>query len=149
MNDLMEMVVEALTNNEVEVKKVEDNLMIANYQGIPVLIVLTTQENPMRIRFSVNVEQLKNIPEDKWDEMFYRLLDLNTVIDPVSAAIDSTDPENILIQARTSLRDVDLQYSEIVAEFRGLMGMLPAISDIVRDAKVEKVVEEIKERVTA
>ena len=70
--------------------------------------------------------------EVKIEELMYKLLDINTEIDPVATALDSTDPENIIIQIRTTLRITDLQDSEIIAE---VMGLIEALSDVFNIVK--------------
>jgi hypothetical protein len=114
----------------IKVVAVEDSIIVVEYEGIPVSLVLT-DEDPARLRLSIDVGRLDAIDEDTADEIMYQLLDMNTEIDPVAAAIDSTDPDNIMIQARTTLRVVDLQPDEVVEEFNGIIGALASIHEVV------------------
>ena len=120
----------------VEVKGVEGNIMAVEFEGIPVLVALTDEEIP-RIRFSADVQRLDAIDEGVLDTVMYSLLDLNTEIDPISTAIDSSDPENLIIQARTSLRVIDLQDEEIIGEVKGLIFSLPLIKHAIEENVLE------------
>jgi hypothetical protein len=126
-------VVEAInTLDEVEIKVVGQDIVIFTYGGVAIATTLTDETIP-RLRFSVDIKKLDIEQDEVLGELMYKLLDINTEIDPVAAAIDSTDPENIMIQVRTTLRVVDLQASEIVAEVNGLINALGEVFEIVRD----------------
>lgn len=122
--------------DEVEIKGQDGDFVIVEFEGVPVSIALTDEAIP-RIRFSVDVQRLDVVDEDILDAVMFSLLDLNTEIDPVSTAIDSSDPENIIIQARTSLRVIDLQDEEVVGELRGLVFSLPMIKQAIEDSVLE------------
>lgn len=114
-----------------------DNALSFRFDGIPIAAFLTN-EDPQRLRFSVDLCALNCLPcvsslddEASMGEAMFNLLDINTEIDPVAAAIDSTDAENPMVQARTTLRVVDLQSEEIVAEIKGLVGAVAQIHDVI------------------
>lgn len=117
----------------VKIVACENGVLILESQGIPVSIILTDEVIP-RLRLSVDVASLNTVNEEKIDELMYKLLDLNTEIDPVAAALESIDPENIVIQARTSLRVVDLQAAEVATELTEFIYTLPAISGVIKEA---------------
>lgn len=105
---------------------ISDTTMLIKKSGILVAVALTEDA---RLRFSANVHQ---IDADVPKEMLFALLDLNTEIDPVSVGIDSIDPNNIQIQARTALRVGDIQEAEVVAEINGLVYSLPTIANLIK-----------------
>jgi hypothetical protein len=120
---------------EVVVKGQEGNVIAVEFEGVPVMVALTDEDVP-RIRFSADVQRVDAIDEGVLDTVMYSLLDLNTEIDPIATAIDSSDPDHLLIQARTSLRDIDLQDEEIVGELRGLIFSLPVIKQAIEESVV-------------
>jgi hypothetical protein len=115
-----------------EIQSFEENIMIVGFEGINI-VILATDEEVSRLRFSANVAPLSELDEEVTDEALYRFLDLNTEIDPVSAAIDSSNPENLMIQARTTLRFGDLSKDEVIQDFMGLVSTLPSIAEIVKE----------------
>jgi hypothetical protein len=121
---------------EVVVKGQEGNVIAVEFEGVPVMVALTDEDVP-RIRFSADVQRVDAIDEGVLDTVMYSLLDLNTEIDPIATAIDSSDPDNLLIQARTSLRDIDLQDEEIVGELKGLIFSLPVIKQAIEESVLE------------
>ena len=128
----LEEVADVLRDEGAEILTCESDVLLVTYEGIPVSLSLTDEESP-RLRFSVDIERLENIDEDTVDALQFRLLDLNTEIDPVATAIDSTDPENLMIQARTTLRMVSIIRDELVAEFMGLINSLAMISHAMKE----------------
>ena len=115
----------------VEIVSSDENTIAFKYGGI-LTIAYLSDETPARLRFSVDVKELDEEASDEvLGELMYALLDLNTEIDPVAAAIDSTDPDHPVIQARTTLRVVDLQDEEIVSEIHGLIASLNFIVEAV------------------
>jgi hypothetical protein len=131
----MQKIIEAVnTLAEVEVQLATNDTVVFTYEGVAIVASLT-EEVPARLRFSVDVKALDIDDDDILSELMFKLLDLNTEIDPVAAAIDSTDPEKLMIQVRTTLRVVDLQDSEIVEEVKGLVGALGEVFDVVKEAE--------------
>jgi hypothetical protein len=105
---------------------VSDTTMLIEKSGILVAVALTEDA---RLRFSANIHKFDgDVPK----ELLFALLDLNTEIDPVSVAIDSINPNDIQIQARTALRVGDIQEAEVVAEIDGLVYSLPTIAKVIK-----------------
>lgn len=115
----------------VKVDAQEENLLVVEQEGILVAIILTEEEK-QRLRFSVNICQYN---DDMNEALPFNLLDLNTEIDPVAVGLNTDNSEDVRIQAVTTLKVVDLQPSEIVAEFEGILGTLPMIAEVIKDSK--------------
>lgn len=128
----MDKIIDAINSiDETEMVVNNGDVIGFRYEGIMIIASLT-DETPARLRFSVDVDNIKWEDDEKLGELLYKLLDLNTEIDPVATAIDSSDPENLMIQVRTTLRVVDLQAEEIVAEVNGLIEALGEVYELVR-----------------
>jgi len=134
MNNMIE-VIDVLSQMGATVKSdmgtAVDGLAVLDLDGVTIGVNMTV-EAVRRIRFSIDVKELNVEDDGKLCELMYRLLDLNTEIDPVAAAIDSSNPEKPMIVVRTTLRNVDLQAAEIVAEVEGLMQALGEVYEIVK-----------------
>lgn len=119
-----------MSSTPIKVVMKEDEIMIVEYDGIPVSLFITGGEVP-RLRMSVDVARLDSLNEEKMEEVLFELLDLNTEIDPIATAIDTSDEENVLIVARTTLEVGYLQAKEVLSAFETLIFRLPEVRDIV------------------
>lgn len=120
-------------NGELKVVNQADGILVLDFNGILVTAQLTEEDVP-RLRMSADVCRCDAI-EDDTDiqlDVFTELLDLNTEIDPVQVALDTSDPENAEIVALNSIRVISLQTSEVEDQFNNLVYTLPLIADVMR-----------------
>ena len=96
-NELETPLMEFLQSNEFFVDQVTDSILRVNRSGeLPVFLNVAEQS----IYFEVD---LGNISEIVNEELYFKLLDLNTEILPVSLGINSTnsdDPRLVLVESR-------------------------------------------------
>jgi len=134
-------IIEALRRAGLQNEVLEESgmewVVAGDVQGVPVTVALT-DESPNRLRMAATVcpvSEIDGVPAGHPDdddpvalvEILDALLDLNTEIDPVAVWIAHVAPENPTLQARTTLRVVDLQAAEVEAALSGLMGSLGEI----------------------
>ena len=113
-NELETPLVEFLQTNDFFVEQVTDSILRVTRSGeLPVFLNVAEQS----IYFEVD---LGNISEIAGEELYFRLLDLNTEILPVSLGINSTnskDPRLVLIESRETAH---LDENEILSVFDAL-----------------------------
>jgi uncharacterized protein YjfI (DUF2170 family) len=113
-NELETPLMEFLQSNEFFVDQVTDSILRVNRSGeLPVFLNVAEQS----IYFEVD---LGNISEIVNEELYFKLLDLNTEILPVSLGINSTnsdDPRLVLVESRET---ANLDESEMLSVFDAL-----------------------------
>ncbi len=113
-NELETPLMEFLQSNEFFVDQVTDSILRVNRSGeLPVFLNVAEQS----IYFEVD---LGNISEIVNEELYFKLLDLNTEILPVSLGINSTnsdDPRLVLVESRET---ANLDENEMLSVFDAL-----------------------------
>jgi hypothetical protein len=113
-NELETPLMEFLQANDFFVEQVTDSILRVNRSGeLPVFLNVAQQS----IYFEVD---LGNISEIVSEELYFKLLDLNTEILPVSLGINSTnskDPRLVLVESRETAH---LDENEVLSVFDAL-----------------------------
>ncbi len=113
-NELETPLVEFLQTNDFFVEQITESILRVNRSGeLPVFLNVAEQS----IYFEVD---LGNISEIAGEELYFKLLDLNTEILPVSLGINSTnskDPRLVLIESRETAH---LDENEVLSVFDAL-----------------------------
>ena len=90
---------EFLYSHHFEVKIIDENTMhVVRNTGFPTCLYSRNE----RLYFQIDLGSLEDI-SIRNKELYYKLLDLNTEIQPISVGIDSTNPENerlVLVENR-------------------------------------------------
>jgi hypothetical protein len=116
-NELQTPLMEFLQANNFFVEKVTDSVLRVNRSGeLPVF--LNVDESSIYFELDLgNISEMGNISEISNEELYFKLLDLNTEILPVSLGINSTnrdDPRLVLVESREA---VNLDENEILSVF--------------------------------
>jgi hypothetical protein len=113
-NEVETPLMEFLQGNDFFVEQVTDTVLRVNRSGeLPVFLNVREQS----IYFEVD---LGNVSEIASEELYFKILDLNTEIQPVSLGINSTnkdDPRLVLIESRET---VNLDENEVLSVFDAL-----------------------------
>ncbi len=113
-NELETPLMEFLQSNDFFVEQVTDNILRVNRSGeLPVFLNVAEKS----IYFEAD---LGNISEIASEELYFKLLDLNTEILPVSLGINSTntdDPRLVLVESRET---ANLDENEMLSVFDAL-----------------------------
>ena len=113
-NELETPLMEFLQTNDFFIEQVTDSILRVNRSGeLPVFLNVAEKS----IYFEVD---LGNISEIASEELYFKLLDLNTEILPVSLGINSTntdDPRLVLVESRET---ANLDENEVLSVFDAL-----------------------------
>ena len=111
-----------------------EDIFLVNYPvgDSSIAVSVNFDRDDDRLRFSIDIIQFSKLREDHVEDAIFTLLDLNTEIDPVAVGIETSDPDNPMIQARTALRLGNLQPDEVTSEFEGLIAALPSVHYVVQ-----------------
>ncbi|MBD3421553.1 MAG: hypothetical protein GF398_15650 [Chitinivibrionales bacterium] len=118
---------EFLQENEFFVERITDSVLKVNRTGeLPVYI--NVDEN--QLFFEID---LGNVSEFASQDLYYRLLDLNTEILPVSVGIDSTQPDDARLVLVESRESQNLDDNELMAVFNSLEIAVDKVEEVLSD----------------
>jgi hypothetical protein len=124
-NELETPLMEFLQSNDFFVEQVTDNILrVHRSEELPVFLNVSEQS----IYFEVD---LGNVSEIANEELYFKLLDLNTEILPVSLGINSTeesDPRLVLVESRET---TNLDENEILSVFDALELAVDKVEDLL------------------
>ncbi|WP_269526073.1 hypothetical protein [Coraliomargarita parva] len=103
-----------LVMHDIEVKELENDVLVATREGeLPVFI----KKGEKEIYFEVDLGNISGIASE---ELYFKLLDMNTEVLPVSFGINNTNPEDPRLVLVESRETVDLCTEEVLSVFDAL-----------------------------